>query len=129
MSKQRTDRLNSLLKEVITEVIRRDVRNPHVNELVTVIRVDITKDLHYAKVYISVIGSDKEKEETIKALQSAAGFIAVNAAKKVVMRYFPALTFKLDDSIEKHMRIDALLEEIHAKKSATQQTDVSTDTP
>lgn len=120
MAKQRTDRLNSLLKEVISEVIRRDVRNPHVNELVGVTRVDITKDLHFAKVYISVIGTDKEREETIQALQSAAGFIAVNASKKVVMRYFPALTFKLDDSVEKHMRIEALLEEINAKKNSPQ---------
>jgi ribosome-binding factor A len=123
--KQRTDRLNSLLKEVISEVIRRDVRNPHVNELVGVTRVDITKDLHHAKVYISVIGTDQQKEETIRALNSAAGFIAVNSSKKVVMRYFPELTFILDDSVEKHMRIETLLAEINAKKSSTDQS--STD--
>lgn len=121
MPKQRTDRLNSLLKEVISDVIRRDVRNPHVNELVTVTRVDITKDLHYAKVYISVIGTDADKAETLNALESAAGFIAVNASKKVVMRYFPSLTFKLDDSVEKHMRIQTVLNEINAKKQLTQQ--------
>lgn len=115
MAKVRTARLNSLLKEVISEVIRREVRNPHVNELVTVIRVDITKDLHYAKVYISVIGTAEQKKETLKALQSAAGFIAVNSSKKVVMRYFPALTFKLDDGVEKHMRIEELLYEIKSK--------------
>lgn len=115
-AKQRTDRLNSLLKEVISEVIRRDVRNPHVNSLITVTRVDIAKDLHYAKVYISVIGTPEERTKTIDALQSAAGFIAVNASKKVVMRYFPALTFKLDDSVDKHMRIEELLNEIHDKE-------------
>lgn len=125
MTKQRTDRLNSNLKEVISEVIRRDVRNPHVNELVTVTRVDISKDLHYAKVYISVIGSNEAKEETIKALNSAAGFIAVTASKKVVMRYFPELTFKLDDSVDKHMRIEEILEEIQAKREAAQQENPS----
>lgn len=118
MSKQRTDRLNSLLKEVISEVIRRDVRNPHIKELLTVTRVDITKDLHYAKVYVSVIGTDAEKKSTIDALQSAAGFIAVAASKEVVMRYFPSLTFKLDDSVDKHFRIEELLGEIKAKKEA-----------
>lgn len=121
MAKQRTDRLNSLLKEVISEVIKREVRNPHVNELVTVTRVDITKDLRFAKVYISVIGNKEIKEQTIKALQSAAGFIAIAASKKVVMRYFPALTFKLDDAVEKHMRIDELLGEIHAKQDAIER--------
>lgn len=121
MTKQRTDRLNSLLKEVISEVIRKDVRNPHVNQLVTVTRVDITKDLHHAKVYISVIGTDQEKQDTIVALQSASGFIAVNASKKVTMRYFPELTFKLDDSVEKHMRIAELLGEISAEREAREK--------
>lgn len=116
MAKLRTERLNSLLKEVISEVIQRDVRNPHVNQFVTVTRVDITKDLHYAKVYISVIGTDEQKLETIAALQSAAGFIAVHSSKKVVMRYFPELTFKLDDSVDKHMRIEKILGEISAEK-------------
>lgn len=113
---QRTDRLNSLLKEVISEVIKRDVRNPHIGPLVTVTRVQITKDLHYAKVYISVIGSEQEKEETLRALQTAAGFIAVNSSHKVTMRYFPALTFKLDDSVDKHMRIEKLLGEISQER-------------
>lgn len=116
MQKKRTDRLNSLLKEVISDVIRKDVRNPHVTEFVTVTRVDITKDLHHAKVYISVIGTDRQKNETIDALQSAAGFIAVQASRQVVIRYFPALTFKLDDSVDKHMKIDKLLSDIEQEK-------------
>ena len=124
MPKRRTDRLNSLLKEVISDVIRKEVRNPHVPELITVTRVDITRDLHYAKVYISVIGSEQKKAETIAALQTAAGFIAVQASKQVVMRYFPSLTFKLDDFVEKHMRIEELLNKISAeKKERNAETD------
>lgn len=118
MPKQRTDRLNSLLKEVISEVIHKDVRNPHMCHFITVTRVDITKDLHYAKVYISIIGSEEQKQETLKALESAAGFIAVNASKKVVMRYFPELRFILDDSVDKHMRIQTLLGEIKSEREA-----------
>lgn len=118
MTVKRTDRLNSLLKEVISEVIKRDVRNPHVAELVTVTRVQITKDLHYAKVYISIIGTDLQKTETMKALQSAAGFIAVHSSQKVVMRYFPELTFILDDSVEKHMRIEELLHKINQERAS-----------
>lgn len=115
---QRTDRLNSLLKEVISDVIRKDVRNPHVNELLTVTRVDITKDLHHAKVYISVIGTEQQKQETRDALQSAAGFIAVHASKKVVMRYFPSLNFILDDSVDKHMRIEEILSKLSEEKKS-----------
>lgn len=117
MAKQRVDRLNSLLKEVIAEVVMRDVHNPKVSTLVTIKKVDITKDLHHAKVYISLVGSNSEKRQTLKALQSAAGFISTQAAKKVVMRYFPQLTFHLDDTLEDELRIHNLLEKIHDEQA------------
>ena len=116
MSTHRVKRLNSLLKEVISETIRSAVRNPKVSELMTVTQVDITKDLQHAKVYISVIGTDEEKKETLAALQSGAGFIGTISSKKVVMRHFPTLTFKLDETVDKHMRIDSLLQDIQRKK-------------
>lgn len=115
-NKNRIARLNSLLKEVLSEVIHKEVRNPHVHPLVSVTSVDISCDLQHAKVYVSIIGTQVEKEFTVKALQSAAGFIAVQATKKVVMRYFPTLIFKLDDSVDKQMHIDSLLNEIHAER-------------
>jgi ribosome-binding factor A len=114
--KNRIDRLNSLLKEVISEVITREVRNPRVNTLITVTKVEVSKDLHHARVFISVIGTDQEKQETISALQSASGFIGVSSAKKVTLRYFPQLTFKLDSSVEQQGRIDELLEKIHEER-------------
>jgi ribosome-binding factor A len=118
MVKNRVARLNSLLKEVLSEVIHRDVRNPHVGKFVSVTSVEITSDLQHAKVYISVIGTPKEKDETIVALQSGAGFIAIQASKKVTMRYFPALTFKIDNSVEQQMRIDSLLGQIKEEQNA-----------
>ena len=122
MQKNRPARLNSLLKEVITEVVRSDVRDPRVGKLISVTKVDISKDLQHAKVYISVIGTDKEKEATIEALQDAAGFIAVTASKKVVMRYFPVLTFKLDQTVEQQLRIDELLGKIHEEHKTRKPT-------
>ncbi|MDN3505804.1 MAG: 30S ribosome-binding factor RbfA [Simkaniaceae bacterium] len=116
MEKKRIPRLNSLLKEVLAEVIRGEVKDPRMAPLVTVTSVDISKDLHHAKVYVSIIGSDKEKRETLEALESAAGFIGVNAAKKVTMRYFPTLTFKLDTTVDEQMKIDALIEKIHREE-------------
>lgn len=114
---KRTDRLNSLLKEVLSDVIAREVRNPHVATLLTVTRVDITKDLRYAKVYVSVIGDDTERKSTIEGLQQSSGFIAVNASKQVVMRYFPELRFYLDDSVDQHMRIEKVLGEIKSERT------------
>lgn len=109
---ERVDRLNSLLKEVISETIKKDAKNPHISELISITRVSVTKDLHHAKVYVSVIGDKKVKDDTIAALNSASGFIAVNSSKKVTMHYFPDLVFMLDDSVEKHMRIEELLKKI-----------------
>lgn len=123
MEKKRIKRLNSLLKEVLSEVIMKEVKDPRLARLVTVTEVDIAGDLRTAKVSISIIGTDKERRDTIEALESAAGYIAISASKKVVMRYFPSLSFKLDTSVDQQMRINDLLEKIHdeeKKRSDTQ---------
>lgn len=119
---RRTERLNSLLKEVISEVVRVDVDNPMIPTLITITEVDISKDLQHAKVHFSVIGTDQEKQDALKALQSAAGFISVLASKKVVMRHFPSLTFKLDESVERHMRIEEALKKIHEEEDERRTT-------
>ena len=116
MKKNRLNRINSLLKEVIFEVIQREVRNPHVTTFVSVTQVDTSADLHHAKVYISLIGSNEEKQKVLSALQSAAGFIAVHAAEKVELRYFPNLTFKLDTAAEEHMKIQKILDNIEKER-------------
>lgn len=118
MDNKRVFRLNSLLKEVISDIIKKEVRNPHVTELSTVTSVSISKDLHHAKVYVSVIGSEKDKNKTIEALQSAAGFIAKKCSKQVVIRYFPELVFYLDTSAEKHEIIEKRLQEIHKEQES-----------
>jgi ribosome-binding factor A len=116
MKRNRSERLNSLLKEVISEVIVKDVHNPHLTPLTSVSRVEITSDLRQAKVFISVIGSEEDRERTKKALQSAAGFIAVQSSKKVVMRYFPELTFYIDRTVDQQMKIENILQKIHAEE-------------
>lgn len=118
MVKKRIPRLNSLLQEVISEVIHREVKNPHVNRLASITAVDISNDLQHAKVYVSVIGTKEQKTETINALQSASGFISIRSSKKVVMRYFPTLIFKLDDSVETHLHIDILLGQIREEQKS-----------
>lgn len=114
---RRVERLNSLIKEVISDVIRQYVKNPHLPKLVTITHVEITKDLRHAKVYVSVIGDEKTKEGALKALQSASGFIAVHSAKEVKIRYFPELTFLLDDTVDKHIRIEEIINQIEQERS------------
>lgn len=116
MERKRIKRLNSLLKEILSDVIRKEVKDPRMAPLISVASVDISNDLHHAKVYISIIGSDKEKRETLEALESAAGFIGIKASKEMTIRYFPTLTFKLDTTVEEQMRIDSLLEKIQIEE-------------
>ena len=94
----------------------KEVRNPHINSFVSVIRVDTSKDLHHAKVYVSLLGTDAEKTRLLEALQSAAGFIAVNASKRVELRYFPDLIFKLDTSLEEHLKIQGILAKLEQER-------------
>lgn len=116
MKKNRIERINSLLKEVIFDVIQKQVRNPHVNLFVSITRVDTSADLYHAKVYISLIGTDAEKEKVLVALESAAGFIAVQASKQVELRHFPSLTFKIDHAAEDHFKIEKILSDIEKER-------------
>ncbi len=115
---RRTERLGSLLKEVISEVIRHRVRNPKIAELTTIMSVKITADLHYAKVHVSVIGDEKVRKETIEGLNSAATYIAVLTSKQVVMRYFPALTFHLDTSTDDQFHIENIIQDLEKERES-----------
>ena len=121
---KRTIRLNSLLKEVISEVMQKElVHNPNISPLTSVIKVDVAPDLHQAKIYISIIGTQKEKEQTLKALQKAAGYISSRASKQVSMHYFPSLTFLLDTQAEDFFKIDTILDTIKEEQKTRQKSD------
>jgi ribosome-binding factor A len=117
---RRIERVNSLLVEVIAEVVMREIKDPRIPGLITITKVETSPDLRSAKVYFSVLGTEKEKHTALHILQDAAGFISLTASKKVVLRFFPQLTFKIDDSIEKHQRIDDLLKKIDDEKNSRQ---------
>jgi ribosome-binding factor A len=116
MKPKRLERVNSLLREVIFEVIHKEVRNPHINTFITVTRVETSADLHYAKVFVSMIASEADKGKIVTALQSAAGFIAVHASEKVDLRYFPNLTFHLDTQLDEQLRIHKILSDIEKER-------------
>jgi ribosome-binding factor A len=117
MKPRRIEKVNSLLKEVLSEVILQDLKHRNIPELITVTSVDTSTDLTSAKVYVSLIEPVREKKEmTISMLQKMASYIALLASKKVTLRYFPSLTFKLDDSMDKYMKIDTLLRKINVPK-------------
>lgn len=101
MAYPRVNRLNEEVKKIISDIIRNQLRNPAISSLTSVVAVDITRDLRYATVYISVLGNNSEKEETIKALEKSAGYVRREVGKQIKVRYTPEVIFKLDESIEK----------------------------
>ncbi len=97
----RIERVNSLIRHEISELLQRQVRDPRLGNFITVTEVSTSADLKYAKVFISRIGSEEEKRETLKVLASASGFFRRELAKHMKLRYIPLLSFQWDDSIER----------------------------
>jgi ribosome-binding factor A len=109
---RRTERVNELLREEISELLRRQVKDPRVSGLVTVTAVEVTPDLGRARVYISVLGSEEERSETFRALDSAAPFLRRQLSQRLSLRRTPSLIFQRDDSLERGAHLLALLDEV-----------------
>jgi len=108
---RRTRQVGEFLREELTDIIRREVKDPRIG-FMSVTRVDVTPDLRYAAVYISVLGTDEEREETLKALRSASGFIRHHLKPRLRMRQIPELEFRDDRSMEHAEQIARTLREI-----------------
>ncbi len=109
MSIRRNNRLSGEMRRVISDIIRLDVKDPRISELMSVTDVKVTEDLKFAKVYISVYG---DYEPTLEALKSAKGFIRREVGKKIKMRITPELIFEKDDSIEKGIYMSSLINKV-----------------
>ena len=106
----RTDRLAEEVKKEISNIIHNTLKDPRLPSLVSVLKVNLAKDLRYAKVFVSVLGNDAEKENCLKALKSAAGFIRREVGHNINIRYSPELTFVMDDSIERGIYLARLID-------------------
>lgn len=114
MSFDRTDRVSEELKKELAALIP-NLKDPRISDMCSVISATITKDFKYAKAYISVLGTEKEKEDTLKGLSSAAGFIRKEIGKSLRLRHTPELTFELDSSIEYGAHISKLLSNLEKR--------------
>lgn len=108
---QRTDRINEQLRQEISLLVRDQVRDPRVG-LVTVTAVETSPELDHAKVYVSVMGDDAEKEEALQGLRSAAPFIRGQLGRRLHMRRIPEIHFQYDRVLAEASRIESLLREV-----------------
>ena len=107
----RTVRLDEQFREEISKLLIKGLKDPRIG-FVTISRVEITNDLSYAKVYISVLGSDREKAASLIGLRNSAGFIRTYLGKALKIRKIPQLSFVLDESLDHAMHIEEILAEL-----------------
>jgi ribosome-binding factor A len=110
-SSRRPEQMAETLRQVITETLAREVRDPRVG-FVTVTSVLVSNDLSHARVLVSVPGEEPEKTRALDGLQSAAGFLRSRAARTLTTRSVPELHFELDRGLEHALRINELLNTI-----------------
>src|ERR671913_2118074 len=110
-SSRRPEQVGETLRQVITDALAREVRDPRVG-FVTVTGVLVTNDLSHARVMVSVPGDEAEKSRAMEGLQSAAGFLRSRAARALTTRTVPELHFELDKGMEHAARISELLNDI-----------------
>jgi len=108
---RRTERINDLLREELSELLRRQVKDPRLGGLITVTEVEVSADLRHARVFVSVLGSEEERKEAFQGLEAARPFLRRELSKRLSMRRTPDLSFRRDDSLERGARLLALIEE------------------
>lgn len=110
----RANRVGEQMKKELSDIIGRKIKDPRIG-FVTVTDVQVTGDLQQAKVYISVLGDEEQKENTLKGLAKAKGFIRTEIGHRIRLRKTPEITFEFDESIDYGNRIETLLHQLHAK--------------
>ena len=116
----RLERIDEELKKELSNIIAFELKNPEATGMISVTRVNVTPDLKYAKVYVSMLNS-KSVEKTMQGLKDSAGFMRSQVARMVNLRITPELVFEYDDSIEHGERIDNILKQISEQDKAIKE--------
>ena len=119
--KTRMLRINDEITRVTADIIRFEMSDPRIGEVVSVIRAETTTDLKHCKIYISVLGEEEKRKESMTALGRASGFIRKRLAETINLRNTPELVFVFDDSIEYGMKMARLIDEVN--KPLKERTD------
>ena len=127
MKTHRLARVAEAIREVASETILHDLRDPRV-KLVTVTRAEVSGDLQHAKVYVSIMGSPNEQKLTMYGLRHATGFIQAKLAKRLQTRFTPIVRFVLDQGVKNSIEITRLINEALGQ-SAPRASDEEGDSP
>lgn len=109
----RIARINDEILMEVANIIRTEIKDPRVSDvMVSVIRVDTTSDLKYCKIYVSILGNDKVKEEALEGLNKSSGYIRKEIARRINLRATPELKFLLDESLDYSIKMEGLMKQV-----------------
>jgi ribosome-binding factor A len=112
----RSERVAEEIKKAASQIINNEIKDPRVSGLISVTKVEMTKDLRHAKIFLSIYGEESEKQKVFEGLKNAEGFIRKELAHRVRMKFIPEISFKIDESIEYGIHIYKLLEEVQKQE-------------
>ena len=112
MAGNRRARIDEEVRRALSAIISQEVKDDRLSQMTTITRAEVTTDLKYAKVYVSVYGSEEEKKQTMEALERASGFLRSKLASRIDLRRAPQLTFELDESVDHGLHIAELLDKV-----------------
>jgi ribosome-binding factor A len=109
---RRIERVNNLIRQEISDLLQRQVKDPRLGGFVTVTQVSTSPDLRHAKIFISIMGNEEEKEEALEAFAVASGFLRRELGARLRLRRSPELSFHYDDSIDQGTHVLQLISQI-----------------
>lgn len=118
---QRTDRLDSQIQQELMGLLQREMKDPRIG-LATITRVQTARDLGHARVWVSVLGTDEEREQSLEALRRAAPWLRRKLGERLQIRHVPELSVRADPSIESGDRVLRLLRELEEERGAAEET-------
>lgn len=116
---RRPDRVAEAIREEVATFLNEGVKDPRIVGLVTVTGVEVTRDLRHAKVFVSILGSDAERQSTLEGLASLAGHLRARLGRSLRLRSAPDLDFRFDESVARAARIETLLAQLKNDRPAT----------
>jgi ribosome-binding factor A len=111
----RIERINNLIRQEVSALLQREVKDPRLGDFIAVTEVATSPDLKYAKIFVSRISNEEDRKETLKAFEAASGFLRKELMKSLRLRRIPELVFFWDDSIERGDRLLRLIDQVNAE--------------
>lgn len=116
-------RINGEVQKVLAEIIRREIKDPRISPLTSVVSVEVAPDLKSCKAWISVLGDEEARTSTLQGLKSAEGFIKSKLAKEINLRNTPGITFIMDQSIEYGVNMSRKIDDVMASEQSEEDSE------